>query len=395
MPRLTDRTAWILWGVLFAIMCGLILAGNKKTVAVNYFKSAEHWRDGAPLYDGTGNGFLYFPQSAVLCLPLTLLPPTGREIVWRIFTIGIFAVGVWRLAKLAEGVYQRPIFPLTTLVAIPLAWSSARNGQATLAIAGLTMLAAAGPAEGRWRSSAVWLALGIAVKPLMIVPALLALVHRPMRVRLAIAVAICAAVPFALQSPTYVAEQYVATVDMLRDAGAVHEDGYWATLFGLIRACGIRTPEFVQTLVRALAAVGTLALVWTAVRRTPPAIAAVYSYTFAACYLMLFSPRTENNAYSFLGPAIGLFFAHACVVQRDWRRAAFLAAIAFGTVSSYQVGRWLSGPREAIWLAPLMGTLFALYAMFTLRQMIFSQAAAARALPRPAKMSLAVGAKAA
>ena len=70
--------------------------------------------------------------------------------VWRCFTIGVFAWGVRRLAGLAEASCHVPLFGLATAISIPLAWSSARNGQATLPMAGLMMIAIGHLSTAAW-----------------------------------------------------------------------------------------------------------------------------------------------------------------------------------------------------------------------------------------------------
>ena len=67
------------------------------------------------------------------------------------------------------------------IVAIPLAWDCARNGQATLIMTGFMLLAVVDAAHSRWWRATLWLALSVAIKPLAIVLVLLiAATDRPM-----------------------------------------------------------------------------------------------------------------------------------------------------------------------------------------------------------------------
>ena len=58
---------------------------------VKYFQvyrdAGFHWREGQPLYDGTGTGFIYLPQCAMLCVPLSFMSFYWGGVVWRILNI--------------------------------------------------------------------------------------------------------------------------------------------------------------------------------------------------------------------------------------------------------------------------------------------------------------------
>jgi len=124
--RLSDRRAviiaWIAWAVLLAVVCGVILAGSKRTVTPYYTEAALSWTEGSDIYRGSGTGFLYCPQAAIAFVPFAWLPTTPREIAWRVLTIGVFAAGVWRLSRLA-GRRGGPVltpFPIVTLLSVPV-----------------------------------------------------------------------------------------------------------------------------------------------------------------------------------------------------------------------------------------------------------------------------------
>ncbi len=68
----------------------------------------------------------------MLFIPFALLPQTLGEVLWRLLSIGAFAFGVRKFSRFAVEKYQTNIFPLMSLVTIPFAWESARNGQSTI-----------------------------------------------------------------------------------------------------------------------------------------------------------------------------------------------------------------------------------------------------------------------
>ena len=70
-----DRCGWAVW-VVFAIVVAVSQfrtpprLGNVFQV---YRNAGCHWLEGQPLYDGTGTGFIYLPQCALLCVPLSFM----------------------------------------------------------------------------------------------------------------------------------------------------------------------------------------------------------------------------------------------------------------------------------------------------------------------------------
>ncbi len=343
------RIAWAFWGVLLVAVCLFVAFGPLRTVTHSYFSGAADWNAQRSLYGKTGEGFLYLPQAAVVFVPFTFFPELGRELLWRCFTIGVFAWGVRRLAGLAEASCDVPLFGLATAISIPLAWSSARNGQATLPMAGLMMIAIGHLSTAAWWRAAGCLKLSLAIKPLALVLILLsAAVYGPMRTRLVASMFITAAIPFLLKNPAYVVSQYAA---FARTAGLAADHSQLATfaqVFGMLRVVGLDVSEATQTFIRAGFAGLTLLACLVCSRRMEASRWGVYLYTLTACYLMLFNPRTENNTYSMLGPAVGAFLARSVLVDRRILRSALLALVAIGTLGTYEIGRLITSPAESM-----------------------------------------------
>ncbi len=362
-----DRNAWIAWTVLFLAVAAIMVSGSHRTVVPSYRLSALDWFAGRPLYDGTGvGGFVYFPQAAILFMPLAALPPLASEVFWRLVNIGVLALGLRAFARLAGGQSGEKLFPLMTLVAIPLAWDCARNGQATLAMTGLMLLTVVDVADARWWRATLWLSLGIALKPLTIVLALLvAAVVRPMTWRVPLGMAALALSPFLFQHPSYVLQQYAGCWQNTTTAAhvGVAVQG-WTSPFVTLRFAGIDVPERIQTIIRIVAAVITWMLSIFVRRRYDAARSAVFIFSMAAVYLMLFSPRTENNTYAMLGPAFAVFAAQAFLIERRFAEGIVLTGVALITAASRTVAHCLAPGKEAIWLAPICAALFAIYLLF-------------------------------
>jgi hypothetical protein len=359
------RYAWIGWAALFLMVAAIIFSGTNRTVVPSYRIAALNWLAGRGLYDGTGiGGFVYFPQAAILFVPFALLPPALGEVLWRLVIIGAFAAGLRGFAALAGEKTGKELFPLMTLVAIPLAWDCARNGQATLIMTGFMLLAVTDAARNSWWRATMWLALGVAIKPLAIVLVLLiAAIDRPATWRVLLGMIILALLPFAIQHPAYVLQQYSACLQNMTTAAhiAVAAHG-WTSPFTALRAvAGVDVPERIQTVMRLVGAAVTLGLCFFTRRRHDAARSAAFLFSLTVLYLMLFSPRTENNTYAMLGPAMGVFLAEAFLVEKRTGEGILLTGMVSALVGSRLIEHLLAPNAEAIWLSPLIAGCFFAY----------------------------------
>ena len=91
-----------------------------------------------------------------------------------------------------------------------------------------------------------------------------------------------------------------------------------------------------------------------------------YLFSFSALYILLFNPRTENNTYAMLGPAIGLFTARWIVLSRHRIAVAFLSLLVLFLAAGDELVRATSPPGEHIWLKPFLAILFLAYLVFHL-----------------------------
>jgi hypothetical protein len=358
------RYAWLAWAVLFLVTAAIIVSGSGRTVVPAYREGAVSWIAGSLIYHHIGvGGFTYLPQAAILFIPFSVLPVVAGEVAWRLVNIAVFALGVSNFAGLAGGRSGKMFFPLMTLVTLPMAWDCARNGQATLALTGLMLLAVVDVAQQRWWRATLWLSLGISIKPLMIVLVLLIMaIDRPMSWRIAVGMLVTALVPFLTQHPGYVMEQYAACWKNFTTAAHVGAaEGGWTSPFHALRLIGITVPEPVQTALRLAAALGTLVLCWLSRRRHDAVRSAVFVFSLSVVYLMLFSPRTENNTYAMLGPAIAVFLAGAYLVEKRSREGLLLCGLTFVILGGRLIERLLTPHAGTGWVSPLVAVCFATY----------------------------------
>lgn len=320
------RWALALWVayVVLALAAGPRLSARSQSVTEHYRNASKAWVDGRPVYgEGREHGFLYLPTFAVLYVPFAQLPQPLGATLWRAVNLALLGLGLWHFGSALGGSRSGTFLLVASLMAV--GWSSARHGQATLAMAG-TMLAAAGALAGRrLGQAAAWCAVGLAIKPLSVVFLLLAAVAwHGLAWRLLAGLLAVALVPFLTQTPTYVAEQWVGFLRMLSTAHTPLDRQRFVDVLSSLQLAGLDLSAGAALLVRAAAGLAAMGLFLRIRRRADVSVATLLLYAFAAAYLLWFSPRTEHNTYALIIPAVGLFSAWAVLQGR--RRLALLHA---------------------------------------------------------------------
>ena len=355
------RIAVGLW-VLFALVVGIIVAvqPDRRTVTPEYRQASEKWWGGKESpYDLTQIGYLYLPQEAMLYTPFRVLPKSLGEPLWRWAGLALLAFGLWRVAgALSPGDRER-LFLGSTLLVIPAALSSARNGQVNLHLAGLLLLTVADLARSRWNAATLWLLLSVMLKPIAVAPALLAAACYPaLRLRLAGGLLLCLAAAWIHPDPSYVTLQYRIFWQKFLLAGQPLIKDNFSDFFGMLWHWDIHPSAKVITAGRAVAALAALGFALGMKRRFPgdPARAAFGVMLLGALYLMLFNPRTEENSYVMLAGFTALLAAGDLLTGRD-RRGWVLALLCL-LLAVENMGPVYKLTR--IWFKPLVSTLFAL-----------------------------------
>lgn len=356
------QAAWLVWIVLTVSICLVVLLDKKeRSVTPNYRDAVRHWFAGEPLYNMQGSGFIYLPQAALVFAPWGLLPKPVGEVMWRVTIMAVLAAGVLRWTRIAST--DDRWFLVNSVACIATGVGCLRNGQSTLMITGLMLLATVDLQEKKWCRATVLLALAFAFKPVAIVMILLAgAIHPQMLWRLAIGMAVVAVAPFLMQRPDYVISQFIAFDQNTRVAFATGETGYWAQLFGMLKVAGWDVPSPVQQTLRLVFAGATLVACWWTARRLPADRNSFYLYALSNCYLMLFNSRTEGSTYAMVGPVYGVLLAEAWL-QRKNRMAslAFLLAT-IATVFNYDLAKLVArGRNEDVWLCPFVCILVTCY----------------------------------
>jgi len=352
------RIALSIW-IIYAFVFAAIVAVDpvNRTVTHEYRGAALGWWAGKPIYEMGEGGYLYLPHAGILYTAYALLPLRVGEPLWRLTGIALFGWSVWRLCSVFAGSRRNLWFLVATVAAIPPSLASARNGQANLAMAALMAFAAVDLGRALWMRGAGALLLTVVLKPLGLVPCLMAAGSYPRRLILPFAVGflLLAAASYIHFDPGYVTQQYADFVAKMQVALAPLVHNY-CDLQGLIKTLGFDPPKSLMTGVQAVAALFAFLVAWMAVRRYDAARGAFVCMMLAALYLLLFNPRTETNSYVLIAPFAGLLVAAAAVGTR--RPEYFLSIAAY--VFALTCDAW--GPLHKVtnlWLKALVTLGFA------------------------------------
>jgi alpha-1,2-mannosyltransferase len=368
-----SKTAWGFCLLIFAVICtDVVLHPDKHNTTPTYRAASTAWWQGTDPYTQNAHaGFLYFPQAALLFTPFNLLPYLAGEVAWRVFTFGLFIYALTRLNAFflaAKSSEPARTFLFLALLAVPSSFASLRNAQFDLPLAALVVLATAEVATARWSAAALWICLGVAFKPLAVVPLLLfSALYWRLIPRVIIGLLIVAAIPFLHWSPAFVAQEYHRCYETLGWASAGDEPRY-SELAALLAHVGIIVPLPVRTIVRVIFALVYLGLGAAAVRKLSLVESAWAVGALAADYLMLFNPRTETCSYVFLGPFVASLALYYSVRGHRWLArglgfaAVGLACDAFPRLGSFSVhdltDRWFKPLIAVLFLAALVAFIF-------------------------------------
>lgn len=345
-----------LWGVFAcAIVVLVALNPERRTVMPFYSQTTfEMWRGVAPLVDAT-HGFYYLPTGLILFTPYALAGPLIGGVLWRLTVFALLTLAVQRWAALLLPGREMAATGAALAMIIGAFAGVLQNGQFDAPMWALIALGAAEIAYGRLWAAALYLTIGFALKPLVIVPILLFGVLWPfLGLRLLLTVAAMLLLPVAFLGP----DAFVTMMERIA-AGmmlALPRPGPWNDIAGALAHLGYVVPYDVMTVIRAAAAVATLALGFAARTRLGRLEAVFTVMALAVVYLMLFNPRTEGSSYSGLALVTAFLALRELIEERRRFAGGLLIAltIALGlTGVAPVVIRWFG-----VWLKPTLAIAF-------------------------------------
>jgi hypothetical protein len=297
-----DRAAPILsavaWTVpLIVISIGLLRRPGQRSLDPIYRWATETWAVRGPLYTDA-EGFIYLPTFVPIYVPFAWLPTPLGEILWRAVAVAGIAHGLWSMMALAARPRSARGFLLLSIACLPVSLGALQMGQANAWIAMALIQAAAAIGRERLWSAAAWLALGLAIKPIVVAAMGLAFLRNP---RIAIPAAVFtlawAALPYLTAPTPYVTEQYAMAWRTITESCASVTEHRFADLNGLLRSYGADMPSTWSNATSAASGLvlAALTLVWG--RRHDARSWSAIWLAMSCCYLLLFNPMTEANSY--------------------------------------------------------------------------------------------------
>jgi hypothetical protein len=333
--------AYGMWSLMFVGVCLFVLTGWLKAVPYHaYIDAGQRWLERAPLYDLSNiDGFQYLPQSAAFFAQLSRLGSPYADVLWRALSLFAFVSAERRVARLLLPGQSALGFLVVTCLSIAPAANALGNGQANLALAALSLHAAAALALRRYWLLSALIGFGLALKPLLVVPLLVVVALYPQtRWRTLLWLALLALWPFVSAGPDYAIAQYIECARKLR--ACAQPDRLFEDLRSLLWVVHVRPPERILFAVRAAFALLVLALCALLRQRLREPLASCHVLAVSVSYLMLFNPRTLSTSYVMVAGFSALLAAAHWLHGRQLTAAAF-AACTLAWNLSHHVLPWI------------------------------------------------------
>ncbi len=327
------------------------------------------------------SAYRYSPLVSVLLVPFGLLPDDLGGVLWRLVNyvcfLGAFAWFVREVLRDAESWGTKGIAALWFLL-VPLSVSSMNNGQANVLLMALILAAGTAAVQQRWNLTALLLAGACFLKIYPLAIAMLMLVAFPRQLiwRFPLALCLGLALPFAMQHPGYVLEQYGNWLQILLVDNRMSfpmRDGY-RDFYLLTRFVGAPLQPATYMALQLATAAGVAVFCFLAkLRRLPTPQLIQTILALGCCWMTVFGPCTESCTFILIAPPLAWALVDAFQPDRPlWSRWTLILVLlmfqANITVAWFPDGRyWLYG------LQPLAALLFFLERLLTCTKMLLAR----------------------
>lgn len=330
------------------------------TVIFYYVDAAKNWLQQRNLYNGTGYGFIYLPQAAILFIPFSFFHSQFvTEIVWRAFWLVLSAIALYQLAQKSSKPNQAAYYFFLIFVFLAFSADTLRNGQMNIEMMTLSLFAFNAIEKKQLWLAAFLLTLALALKTTFIVLFLLCFALYPnLRIKLCFFILLMLVFPFLTAQPQYVIHQYQDALSNLVTSSAyssVTTTHYqeFAQFFTMLYVFHIVIPFKIQTLIRLGTSLIALGVSWfiTQTKHIRQHHQHMLIYSIAMIYLLLFNPRTENNDYMLLAPAFA-WFCHILYLNKQVKQQCIQYFLMIFIIFHHDISQFLLPP-FTIWIAPL------------------------------------------
>lgn len=309
------RLAIGVWAVaLVGAAVAVSLPGRGGKLYPTFVAAGEHFRDGQPVYGWVPTGqdqFRYSPLVAAAFAPWAELPAPVGAVLWRWLQVVVFLLALRGWSR--ESVPQVP-WPALALLCLPLTLGNVFNAQLNPLVAALLLAGLMAFAREHYGWAAVAIAGATSIKVYPMAVGLLLCVVEPRRFtpRLILAVVLAFGLPFSLQAPEYVGQQFADWFERVNGddrTGQPLERGYH-DFQKLLRRWGAPTTLAAYRGVQVAAGCAMAGLVFLGRRRSSDRAQLVQACAgLGLVWCTLFGPATESATYMLLAPVA----AHAVI----------------------------------------------------------------------------------
>jgi Glycosyltransferase family 87 len=354
-PRSLRGWAILTWlAALIAISLAVTIRGKPGKLYPTFVAAGDHFRLGEPIYGPVPEGqdqYRYSPLIAASFAPWGFLPTSVGSVLWRCLQALALLLALRAWSRVAVPSVPWPAFALLVL---PLAAGNLFNGQLNPIVAALLLASLAAFARERYGLAAAAIAAATMIKVYPLSLGLLLCVVEPRRFtpRLILALAIGAGLPFVIQDPRYVSQQFADWKERIdiddRTDQEIHR-GYH-DFQKLLRRWGLPTQLTTYRYMEVAAGCAAAAfLFWGRGRGWTRDQQIQTCADLGLIWCTLFGPATESATYMLLAPMA----AHAMLAvtgRSIWERIAIRGAyfLLLSVPIAFWFSREISGPYRAL-----------------------------------------------
>jgi len=328
-PKTRSLLSAVVIGLWVAVLLGICLRigliSHSHDVFVTYHDAGRKWIASQPLYSYT-RGFVYSPLIAAFFVLFSWLPLSLGAVLWRLIDVAVFigAIFWWLKAEINDGIPESSYW-LVFLLILPLSLGNFNNGQINPLIIGLLMIAILAARNRQWTLSAICVGICAYLKiyPLSVGLLLVLIYPRKLGWRVALTLILMGALPFILQQPAYVFEQYQSwfsfrAVDNRRMNMDIAPRDF-AMILTMLHI-NLRASVFLVVQILAGGTVAAACLIGRA-RNWSEKRLLVCIFALGTCWMLLFGPATEDATYAMIAPALSFAMAQAfSQITPSWMR---------------------------------------------------------------------------
>ena len=336
-PRTGSLPSAVVIGLWVAVLLGICirigLISHSHDVFVTYYDAGRKWISSQPLYSYS-RGFVYSPLIAAFFVLFAWLPLSLGAVLWRLLDAAGFigAIFWWLKAEIHDRI-RASSYWLAFLLILPLSLGNFNNGQINPLIIGLLMIAMLAARYRQWTLSAICVGICAYLKiyPLSVGLLLVLVYPRKLGWRIALTLILMGALPFILQRPAYVFEQYQRWFAFrAADDRRMNMDIAPRDFAMILRVFHINLSAAAFLMVQILAGAGAAVVcVIGRIRKWSEERLLICIFTLGTCWMLLFGPATEDATYAMIAPALSFAAIQAfSQVTPGWMRVLICVSYA-------------------------------------------------------------------